>query len=74
MSQKIDYRTSSELSPYSILVTGATGFIGSRLISILVSLGFTVKGMSRRDLSDIHNVKYVQSDVFDVKQLEKAMT
>ena len=74
MSQKIDSVTSSGLTPYSILVTGATGFIGSRLISTLASSGITVKGMSRRKLSDTHNVKYVQADVFDVEQLEKAMS
>lgn len=74
MNQKIDHHTSSEFAPYSILVTGATGFIGSRLISTLTSSGFTVKGMSRRKLSDTHNVKYVQADVFDIEQLEKAMT
>jgi len=74
MNQKIDNHTSTELTPYSILVTGATGFIGSRLISTLSSSGFTVKGMSRKNLSDTNNVKYVQADVFDVEQLEKAMT
>lgn len=74
MSQKINSVISSELAPYSILVTGATGFIGSRLISTLTSSGITVKGMSRRKLSDAHNVKYVQADVFDVEQLEKAMS
>lgn len=74
MNQKIDHPKSSRFAPYSILVTGATGFIGSRLISTLSSSGFTVKGMSRRKLSDTHNVKYVQADVFDVEQLEKAMT
>lgn len=73
MNQKIGHPTSSGFASYSILVTGATGFIGSRLISTLASSGFTVKGMSRRKLSDTHNVKYVQADVFDVEQLEKAM-
>lgn len=74
MNQKIDNHTSPEFTPYSILVTGATGFIGSRLISTLSSSGFTVKGMSRRKLSDTHNVKYIPTDVFDVEQLEKTMT
>jgi len=59
---------------YSILVTGATGFIGSRLISSLSSSGYTIKGMSRKKLQDTSNVKYVQADVFDVDQLEKAMS
>ena len=59
--------------PYSIMVTGATGFIGTRLISHLSKLGHYVKGMSRRNISDTKNVKYVQADVFDVTQLEKGL-
>jgi len=66
--------SSTGLKPYSILVTGATGFIGSRLISSLASSGFTVRGMSRKKLLDSNNVKYVQADVFDVVQLENAMS
>ncbi|EGG43004.1 NAD-dependent epimerase/dehydratase [Candidatus Nitrosarchaeum limnium SFB1] len=74
MNQEITDIQYSQLKPYSILVTGATGFIGSRLISKLSSSGFTVKGMSRKKLEDIPNVKYVQADVFDVEQLEEAMS
>jgi len=59
---------------YSIMITGATGFIGTRLISHLSKLGYSVKGMSRRSLSDTVNVKYVQTDVFDVTQLENTLT
>ncbi|WP_316507201.1 NAD(P)H-binding protein [Nitrosopumilus sp.] len=59
--------------PYSIMVTGATGFIGSRLISHLSKMGYSVKGMSRRNIPDTSNVKYVQADVFDVEQLEDAL-
>jgi len=73
MSQKITNPASSGFKPYSILVTGATGFIGSRLISALSSSGYTVKGMSRKKLLDSDNVKYVQADVFDTEQLENAM-
>ena len=62
-----------KLSPFSILVTGATGFIGSRLISKLSSTGYTVKGLSRKKLEDTDNVKYVQADVFDLQQLTNAM-
>ena len=56
------------------MVTGATGFIGTRLISHLSKLGYSVKGMSRREISDTSNVKYVQADVFDATQLENALT
>ena len=60
--------------PYSIMVTGATGFIGTRLISHFSKLGYSVKGMSRREIPDTTNVKYVKADVFDVAQLENALT
>ena len=73
MSQKILDEPCHKLAPYSILVTGATGFIGSRLISSLVSSGYTLKAMSRKKLLDTDSVKYVQADVFDVEQLEKVM-
>ena len=56
--------------PFSILVTGATGFIGDRLISYLTNQGFSVKGMSRKNIEDKKNVKYIQADVFDEKQLD----
>jgi len=63
----------TKTKPYSIMVTGATGFIGARLISHFSKLGYSVKGMSRREISDTSNVKYVQADVFDVTQLENAL-
>ena len=60
-------------NPYNIMVTGATGFIGTRLISQLSKLGYYVKGMSRRNISDTPDVKYVQADVFDAAQLESGL-
>jgi len=63
----------TQSSPFSILVTGATGFIGSRLISSLVESGYTVTGLSRKKLPNTKNVKYVQADVFDIDQLTTAM-
>lgn len=63
----------SPVLPFSILVTGATGFIGSRLISRLVSNGLTVRGLTRKKLEDAKNVKYVQADMFDLDSLTKAM-
>ncbi|MBT8242407.1 MAG: NAD(P)H-binding protein [Nitrosopumilus sp.] len=55
------------------MVTGSTGFIGSRLVSLLTSNGYTVTGLSRKKLEDSKNVKYVQADVFDKEQLANAM-
>ena len=72
MSQQ-SIKNNMENSPYNIFVTGATGFIGSRLISQLSKKGYKVKGMSRRNISDTENVKYVQADVFDQNQLEESL-
>jgi uncharacterized protein YbjT (DUF2867 family) len=63
----------NQTSPFSIMVTGVTGFIGSRLLSLLSSNGYTVTGLSRKKLDDTNNAKYVQADVFDKDQLIKSM-
>ena len=47
MHQEISKTPPNDPKPYSIMVTGATGFIGSKLLSALVSRGYDVKGMSR---------------------------
>lgn len=59
--------------PHGIMVTGATGFIGSRLISHLAKLGHDVVGMSRRDVAGVPGVRYVKADAFDVARLEDAL-
>jgi uncharacterized protein YbjT (DUF2867 family) len=72
LSQLTDakYRQSSL---FNVLVSGATGFIGSKLIQSLSEKGYTIKGMSRRDLDDKEKVKYVKADVFKLTELKKAM-
>ena len=76
ISEKLSYQnpdlTVTEMSP-DILVTGATGFIGARLIFHLVNQGHHVKGMSRHNIPDTPGVTYVQADVFEQGQLENAM-
>ena len=73
MSQQSDSHLAKKNKPYSIMVTGSTGFIGTRLISHLSKLGYSVKGMSRKKIPDTPSVKYVQADVFDTTQLEKGL-
>lgn len=73
MEQISSGKTLSQSSPFSIMVSGSTGFIGSRLISLLASNGYTVTGLSRKKLDNTKNVKYVQADVFDKDQLSHAM-
>ena len=74
MSQKITPKMQYQEKPFSILVTGATGFIGSRLISDLNANGYSVKGMSRRKIPSTGNIKYVQADVFEPTELEDALS
>ena len=61
--------TVSQNSPYDILVTGSSGFIGKKLLKKLTDSGFTVTAMSRSKYSDTENVKRVQADAFDVNSL-----
>lgn len=64
----------SQESPYDILVTGATGFIGSRLLDSLIKRGYTVKALSRRDKANQQNTVFVKADLFDERQLESALS
>ena len=63
----------TDLEPYSVLVTGATGFIGNRLIATFEKNGIKIKAMSRKKISDRENVKFVQADAFNPEELEKAL-
>ncbi len=59
--------------PYGILVTGATGFIGSRLVKSLTERGHQVKAMTRKSMSDTDNVRYVKADALEYDQLSNAL-
>jgi len=62
-----------------ILVTGATGYVGGRLIPALLEAGYRVRAMGRsleklacRPWARHQNVELAQGDVLDQKSLEKA--
>ena len=74
MPQEITRVVPLQNKPYSIMVTGATGFIGSRLLNSLCKKGYTVKGMSRKENSDKPGIKFVKTDVFDVEQLTNSLS
>ena len=57
----------------TVMVSGCTGFIGSRLAARLSSLGYAVRGLTRQKMKDCGNIKYVRADVFDLPKLRKAM-
>lgn len=58
---------------HTIMVSGCTGFIGSRLAARLSILGYSVRGLTRQNMDDRENIKYVRADVFDLPKLIKAM-
>jgi uncharacterized protein YbjT (DUF2867 family) len=55
------------------MVTGSTGFIGSRLLKKLVALGYTVTALSRKKIPDEKNIRYVQADVLNSDELAKSL-
>ena len=73
MNQSISEHNVEKSNLHTILVTGATGFIGSKLISKLTKKGYRVTAMSRRNFESSSNVKYVQADVFNLSQLEESL-
>ena len=62
----------TQTKPYDILVTGASGFIGKKLLNKLTDSGFTVTAMSRSKYPATETVKRVQADAFDVDSLTAA--
>ena len=59
----------TQTKPYDILVTGASGFIGKKLLKKLTDSGFTTTAMSRSKYPGTETVKRVQADAFDVNSL-----
>ncbi len=63
----------------TVLVTGATGYVGGRLIPALLESGYPVRAMARR-LDKLNarpwahhaNIELVQGDVFDPASLKRA--
>ena len=66
-------KENAKINDYSILVTGATGFIGKKLLNRLANTGFKVTAMSRTKHSDSDNVRFVSADAFDMDSLCDAM-
>jgi uncharacterized protein YbjT (DUF2867 family) len=59
-----------------VLITGATGYIGGRLVPPLVAAGYTVRCVARdpgRLNERFENVEIVQGDVFDEASMRAAM-
>ena len=64
--------------PALVLVTGATGYIGGRLVTHLLDVGYRVRVFARqaerlRDYPWISKVEVVEGDANDVVALDKAL-
>jgi uncharacterized protein YbjT (DUF2867 family) len=59
--------------PLTVLVTGASGFVGSHLAAALVDAGHTVRAMTRRPADYEGAGEPVQADVGDPESLDRAM-
>jgi uncharacterized protein YbjT (DUF2867 family) len=73
ISEQSSKKCPVQSKPYGILVTGSTGFIGSRLVKRLINCGYTITALSRRKILDTTNVKYVQADVLKEEELARAL-
>ena len=73
LKQNMENTKFIQTKPYSILVTGATGFIGSKLVEKLSQKGYSVKGMSRQKIQDKSGVKFVKADVFNPDELQACL-
>jgi len=65
-------KESAKISDYSILVTGATGFIGKKLTDRLAKTGYKVTAMSRTLHQNSENVKFVAADALELNTLSNA--
>lgn len=68
-----DLKTIPNPSIGTILVTGATGYIGGRLVPELLHRGYKVRVMVRRNFSENDKVEVVVADALDKKTLRKAL-
>ena len=65
-------KESAKIGDYSILVTGATGFIGKKLTERLAKTGYKVTAMSRSLHQNSDNVKFVAADALELNTLSNA--
>jgi NAD(P)-dependent dehydrogenase (short-subunit alcohol dehydrogenase family) len=55
------------------LITGATGGLGGAVVERFASEGWDVLGVDKRSGEDRENVRFVQADLFDSEEVERAV-
>ena len=78
IQHSVKIRTNAQGEPATCLVTGATGYIGGRLIRELLIAGYKVKVFARfpdrlRDMPWIDKVEVIAGDALNISDVEKAM-
>jgi len=73
LEKMVSLKENAKNNDYSILVTGATGFIGKKLVERLAKTGYKVTAMSRSKYPNAENIKFVAADAFDMDALCFAM-
>ena len=72
LEKMVALKENAKINDYSILVTGATGFIGKKLTDRLANTGYKVTAMSRSKYPDTDSVRYVEADALDFGTLTNA--
>lgn len=57
-----------------ILITGATGFVGSHLIEELIKTDYTLLALGRQEKNIIPNIDYVFLDLRDIEKTEQVIS
>ena len=78
IEQSLKIRTKSNGQPATCLVTGATGYIGGRLVRELLNAGYKVRVFARfpdrlRDMPWIDQVEVISGDALESEYIDKAM-
>ena len=55
------------------LITGATGGLGGAVVERFASEGWDVLGVDKRSAEDRENVRFVEADLFDSEEVERAV-
>jgi UDP-glucose 4-epimerase len=66
-------RTRPDLTPTRVLVTGATGFLGGRLVDRLVEAGHTVHAVSRQRPDGCGSVRWWRADLGDEGRVQEVV-